>query len=130
MGGSFGYELDISKLSDEEKSEIADQVKMYHSCSSVIRNGDYYRLVSSPNRYAWEVASADRNTVLVSCCVINARVQETMIIKLRGLDENAEYHDPETGNVYSGAMLMYSGLNLTNLNLRNRDAVMIRLERI
>ena len=40
MGGSFGYELDISTLSDEEKEEIARQVKEYRACAGIIRNGD------------------------------------------------------------------------------------------
>ena len=130
MGGSFGYELDISTLSDEEKEEIARQVKEYRACAGIIRNGDYYRLISTPDVYAWETAAADRSTVLVSCCVIHTRVQQTLIVKLRGLDENAWYHDPESGNIYSGGMLMHAGLNLSALGLRDRDAVMIRLEKI
>ena len=89
-----------------------------------------YRLISTPDVYAWETAAADRSTVLVSCCVIHTRVQQTLIVKLRGLDENAWYHDPESGNIYSGGMLMHAGLNLSALGLRDRDAVMIRLEKI
>ena len=130
MGGSFGYELDISTLSNEEKEEIARQVKEYRACAGIIRNGNYYRLISTPDVYAWETAAADRSTVLVSCCVIHTRVQQTLIVKLRGLDENAWYHDPESGNIYSGGMLMHAGLNLSALRLRDRDAVMIRLEKI
>ena len=47
-----------------------------------------------------------------------------------GLDENARYRDPASGLVYTGGALMHSGLNLSLLNLRDREAVMIKLERI
>ena len=33
--------------------------------------------------------------------------------RLRGLDPKTYYQDEETGTVYSGAMLMNAGLNLT-----------------
>ena len=39
------------------------------------------------------------------------------MIKLKGLDENTYYKDEETGEIYSGALLMHAGINLTpNLN--------------
>ena len=38
---------------------------------------------------------------------------KTSSLNLKGLDENAYYKDEESGNVYSGAQLMYVGLNLS-----------------
>ena len=40
--------------------------------------------------------------------------------RLRGLDPKTYYQDEETGTVYSGAMLMNAGLNLTKRRLRRR----------
>ena len=47
MSGNFGYELDITKLSDEEKEMIKEQIKNYKEIRETIQFGDYYRL-SSP----------------------------------------------------------------------------------
>ena len=35
------------------------------------------------------------------------------ILRLKGLDEGKMYMDTETGEVYSGALLMNAGINLT-----------------
>ena len=35
------------------------------------------------------------------------------MLRLRGLDPNKMYTDTATGEVYSGALLMYAGINLT-----------------
>ena len=130
MGGSFGYELDISKLSDAEKAEIADQIRQYHEYAPIIRDGSYYRLMNTHEAGAWEIVSADGKNVLVGCVSVLVRVVNIRILKLRGLDENARYRDPASGLVYTGGALMHSGLNLSLLNLRDREAVMIKLERI
>ncbi len=130
MGGSFGYELDISRLSKEDKAEIASQVRLYHECAPIIRTGDYYRLVSSPDFYAWETVSADGEKVLFSCCVINTRVQEMRIVRLCGLEENSWYYEPAGKKYYSGGMLMHAGLNLSEYRLRDREAMMLLLEKV
>ena len=41
------------------------------------------------------------------------RAESYYIIKLRGLDENRMYRDMDTGEVYSGALLMKAGINMT-----------------
>ena len=130
MGGTFGYELDISKLSDAEKAEITDQIRQYHEFAPIIRNGSYYRLMNTHEAGAWEIVSDDGKTVLVGCVSVLVRVVNVRILKLRGLDENARYLDPASGLVYTGGALMHGGLNLSLLNLRDREAVMIKLQRV
>ena len=44
--GTFGYELDITKLTEEEKEKVKVQVQNYHKYNDLIREGDYYRLAS------------------------------------------------------------------------------------
>ncbi|MCD8021425.1 MAG: alpha-galactosidase, partial [Lachnospiraceae bacterium] len=46
LSGTFGYELDITRLSPDEKEQISGQVAMYKQYSHLIREGDYYRLES------------------------------------------------------------------------------------
>jgi alpha-galactosidase len=46
LAGTFGYELDITKLTDEERKLISRQVVLFHTYNDLIRNGDYYRIAS------------------------------------------------------------------------------------
>ena len=47
MSGVFGYEMDLSRTTAEEKEVIARQVQRYKECWDLVAEGDYYRL-SSP----------------------------------------------------------------------------------
>jgi len=47
--GCFGYELNITELSDEQKKQIADQVEFYKAWRRVFQFGVHYRL--SPYRF-------------------------------------------------------------------------------
>ena len=61
MSGTFGYELNLMKLSEEEKQEIREQIAEYKSYASIIQNGLYYRL-SNPTTEeicAWEFVHTD-----------------------------------------------------------------------
>ena len=44
MSGTFGYELNLMKLSEEEKQEIREQIEEYKRYAPIIQNGLYYRL--------------------------------------------------------------------------------------
>nr|MCR5508934.1 alpha-galactosidase [Lachnospiraceae bacterium] len=44
LAGTFGYELDITKIPEDDLNLIAGQVEMYHKYAPLVRNGDYYRL--------------------------------------------------------------------------------------
>ena len=46
MAGTFGYELNPSLLSDEEKEEIREQIKTFKKYEMLINEGTYWRLTS------------------------------------------------------------------------------------
>ncbi|MDE7361955.1 MAG: alpha-galactosidase, partial [Oscillospiraceae bacterium] len=56
MAGSFGYELDLGKLSDDEKNAVRGQISRFKKYGTLIHNGLYYRLSDpfSENIAAWE----------------------------------------------------------------------------
>ncbi len=113
--GTFGYELDPRKLSDDEKALVKKQIAEYHKYNNVIHKGDMYRLINPTDnafRCAWEFVSEDKKEALVT--VVTMRQFETpyYVLRLKGLDENKMYRDEETGEVYSGALLMKAGLNM------------------
>ncbi len=113
LWGSFGYELDPNKFTDEEKRIVKSQVKEYHKYYDVIHYGDLYRLIGPFNNSfaaAWEFVSEDKNEALFTYVTISKPEDHTIFIKLKGLDPDKYYIDEETDEVYSGALLMNAGL--------------------
>lgn len=44
MSGNFGYELDLTRLSDAEKKQVHEQVAFYKRIRPLIQFGDFYRV--------------------------------------------------------------------------------------
>lgn len=117
LWGSFGYELDPDKLTQEEKEEIKAQVELYHRYYNVIHYGDLYRLITpfeNEFKVAWEHVSEDKNEALVTVVQIKKAYEQFFMLRLKGLDTEKVYVDQESGKKYSGAYLMNAGLNLTH----------------
>lgn len=116
LWGSFGYELDPDKLTEDEKNEIKAQIALYHRYYDVIHYGDLYRLITpfeNEYRVAWEHVSEDKNEALVTVIQMRHPYDEFFMLRLKGLDPAKVYTDQESGKKYSGAYLMNAGLNLT-----------------
>ena len=118
MSGTFGYELNLMKLSEEEKQEIREQIAEYKSYAPIIQNGLYYRL-SNPTTEeicAWEFVHTDekeQSKVLLNIVmqVIHGNMTVNSV-KLQGLEETAVYREEKSGKRYTGAALMYGGMPL------------------
>lgn len=115
MAGSFGYEFDLTKLDDEEKEQIRKDIRTYKKYAPLIVNGDYYRL-SNPYQdeiCAWSFVSDKKDACLVS--TVQLQIEGNMkpiYVKLRGLQDHAEYRNAETGEIYSSDVLMEIGYPL------------------
>ncbi|WP_368236182.1 alpha-galactosidase [Clostridium perfringens] len=118
MAGNFGYELDITKLSDEEKEELKEQISLYKEIRETVQFGTLYRLKSpfNSNEVAWMTISEDKNEVVVSyvrqCALVNENFRN---LKLTALDKDSEYEIIGEDIVLSGDELMYIGLNIPEL---------------
>jgi alpha-galactosidase len=115
MAGSFGYELDLNKVSDEEKEEVKLDIQRFKKYGTIIHNGDYYRLSNAmkDNYSVWEFVSKDKSSALVQGMIYQARSNALRYnIKLRGLDENKKYLLNGTDKVYTGKALMCGGILL------------------
>lgn len=111
--GVFGYELDITKMSDTELAEIKKQVETDKKLRTLIRTGDFYRILSpyETNYCSWEMVSKDKKEVFFySSKILSVANSQDIRIKLKGLDAEAEYVDIETGKIYGGDELMYYGV--------------------
>lgn len=137
MAGAFGYELDLTKLSDEEKDLIKTQVSDYHRYYDVINRGDLYRLIMPDDNYngkqgkcaAWQYVSENKDETLVTFVVIRASIKPIYFLKLQGLEANARYKDEESGKIYFGDTLMNAGLNLTR-KYSDGESVLIHLTKL
>lgn len=95
LSGTFGYELDITKLAPEERVMIPRQVALYKKYGDLVRNGDYSRIASysENNEYdCWASISKDKTKALVTFVqVLNHPNYKTRFIKIKGLKDDAKY---------------------------------------
>lgn len=115
MAGTFGYELDPEKLTEEEKDEIRVQVKNYHQYAPLIQDGLYYRLTNpfESEVGAWEFISEDASEVLLNAVMLEIHGNMTVnYVKLKGLESGKVYQDQESGKVYPADALMQVGIPL------------------
>lgn len=115
MAGTFGYELDLEKLSGEEKQEIRCQIREYKKYASLIQNGLYYRLTNpfAQGVGAWEFVSEDASELLVSAVMLEVHGNMTVnYIRLKGLGENCLYQEQKSGRIYASDALMETGIPL------------------
>ena len=113
LWGTFGYELDPRKLTEEQRELVKKQIAKYHDTYWLIRNGDLYRLVSpfaNPYRAVWEIVEEDKSRAMVTIVTMRRELVPHTIIKLKGLDPKRLYKNDRTGEVLSGALLMNAGI--------------------
>ena len=113
MSGTFGYELNLGHLTEEEKDAVRQQIRTFRKHEKLIQQGRYYRL-SNPYEdalVAWEFISKDQTEVLMSA--VAQEVHGYMLIpyvKFRGLKRGCMYQDQATGKVYPADALIDMGL--------------------
>lgn len=113
MSAVFGYELDLTKLSPEEKKQVKEQIISYQTIRPVIQYGHYYRLASpfEENIVAWMFVSPKQDEAIVFLGRILASAQPTFHeVYLLGLDDEALYQEQTSKRLFSGAELMTVGL--------------------
>ena len=114
--GTFGYELDLAKLSEEEKEAAKRHIREYKEMELLVLNGDYYRLTNPYRNHEyvlWQFVSKDkRETVVNGVMLRNESNPHIHLVYLEGLLPDQHYRDAETGAVYTGAALMYAGVPL------------------
>lgn len=113
LAGTFGYELDITKIPQEERLTITEQIKLYHKYNDMVREGDYYRIASFRENHThdcWQVVGKDKREALVTYVQVMGEANcHSRRIFLQGLLPQARYCLEETGREYTGEMLMHGG---------------------
>lgn len=112
MAGTFGYELDVNKMSLEEKESVKAQIAEFKKYYDLIQDGRYYRLTDPEHNdgcHAWEFAAKDGSQALV--CAVALQIHpngSARILKVKGLKADAVYE--MNGTQYVGAVLMEAGI--------------------
>ena len=113
MSGAFGYEMDLGKCPEAEKSLIKEQISTFKRHWQLIQEGDYYRLTDpfqAPDCTAWQYVSQDQRQSLVSLVTGSARASLPFrTLRLKGLDPARKYRVNGGEALYGGDQLLYGG---------------------
>ena len=111
--GTFGYELDLNKLSEEQQEIVKKQTAFMKEYRKLLQFGTFYRLVSpfDSNITCWMVVSGDKKEAIVGWYRILSHVNMPYTrVKLYGLNPDFCYEEQSTKNKYFGDELMNIGL--------------------
>ena len=119
MVGTFGYELDVTRISDSDKAEIKEQIEEFNKYNPLVRTGDYYRIgdpFANDLFDAWEFVAKDKSEALLEYVQV---LKEPSVfeqrIRLKGLDKSKTYRHEQSGKLFSGAFLMNNGFHIPNM---------------
>ena len=120
MSGTFGYELDLNIVSEEEKEEVKKHIALCKKYWDLTHEGNYYRL-SNPmelSEYAaWGFVSEDKSEALLNVVTLETHGNAPVcFLRLKGIDADAVYVEQETGKEYTGSALLNAGLPLPRPN--------------
>ncbi|WP_168119819.1 alpha-galactosidase [Paenibacillus sp. HB172176] len=119
LSGNFGYELDLTTFTPEEKELARKQIALYKEVRPLVQQGDFYRLLSpfEGNDTAWMFVSKNRSEAFIFYATVlqepNAPLGK---FRLQGLDPQRDYvlqgeaAEVEEQSVFGGDELMYAGL--------------------
>lgn len=132
MSGNFGYELDVTKFSSEERSKIKEQVSLYKSIRKLVQFGELYRIQSpfEGNYTSFLYVSEDKKEAVLFINKIMIVPNRALFrIRLEGLKAEYNYRLDSSEVVLSGAQLMNYGINEPNeLGWGDFNGKMIKLK--
>lgn len=116
--GAFGYELDLSLLSDEEKQQAKQQIVQYRQREKLLLEGDLFRL-SNPfesNHFCQIVVSKDKTSAYAAgVCFRHTANGKEQFLRIHGLAEDKTYFIAQLNVAATGMALKSIGLPLPNL---------------
>lgn len=126
--GPLGYELDLGKLSTEEKNQIKNWIRWYKENRKLLVNGTFDQLLKfdpSQNTYAWSVSNSNKQ--IVGFYRKLARPDETLdqYLPLKHLNDQQKYQI-NSDQLVSGRVLQKFGLREPyQFNASNPDTAQI-----
>jgi alpha-galactosidase len=133
MAGAFGYELDITRLSAEEREAARAQIAFWKDVRRLVQFGDFHRLASpyEGDEGAWMYVDREKSEAFVVYVRIRAEPNPPVsVLHLAGLDPDSDYHvatgfadglalsrvkPGERGKARGGDELMHAGIAVPRL---------------
>ncbi|MDO7907267.1 alpha-galactosidase [Paenibacillus sp. JX-17] len=134
MSGNFGYELDLTHFTEDERQIVRDQVSLYKEIRGLVQFGTFHRLVSpfegQGREAAWMFVAADESEAIVFYFRVLAEPNSPLRrLKLKGLDPQADYSIEGAEGIRGGDALMYGGISV-GLPLGDYHSEFYRLKRV
>lgn len=114
--GTFGYELDVNNISNEEKNIVKEQIDFFKKNKSLIQKGNFYRIMNpfEGNETSWMVVAEDKSKAIVGYYQVLSKPNDGYKrIKLKGLDPGKLYSIEGREESYYGDELMNVGILLS-----------------
>lgn len=111
--GTFGYELDLNRLTPGETEEVKAQIRFMKQYRDILQYGTFYRLKSpfEGNEAAWMSVGEGQKTALIGWYrILNVVNDRYTRLRLEGLNPDYLYRNSVTGICHYGDELMYAGL--------------------
>lgn len=109
---NLGYELDLTKCTEDEKEAIRRQTEEHKEERSRLLDGTFFRHnVPNGNYVMWSVVTEDECLAVVFQKFFNPLCSHGRF-RLLGLSPDADYIDIKTGETYGGDELMQIGVTV------------------
>ena len=118
--GAFGYELDLSKMNEEEYAMIKEQTELYRRNEDLILSGDMYRLINPFEGNNFGMAVLNKEKTRGMACFFQKLASQGLTVnrfKIMGLDPEKTYKisglDYEL--VAEGSIFMNMGIQINKI---------------
>ncbi|HEY5560495.1 MAG TPA: alpha-galactosidase [Clostridiaceae bacterium] len=119
MSGNFGYEMDLTKFTVEEKQLAKKQIEQYKEIRHIVQFGDFYRLLSpfEGNETAWLLVTTDKKEAFAAYFKVLAEPNTiSRRIKFQGLNPDFTYKVQGLDMIVGGDELMNIGIDIGKLS--------------
>ncbi|MBE7212966.1 MAG: alpha-galactosidase, partial [Gluconacetobacter diazotrophicus] len=114
LSGVFGYELDPTQLTADEREEVRAQVALCKELRALVQTGDFYRLCDpfrDGGEAGWMVVDGPRREAVCFYFRVLAEANAPRRrLRLRGLDPQRDYRLVGSDERFGGDLLMFAGL--------------------
>lgn len=113
MSGNLGYELDLTQLSIEERTDVMSQIEFYKEHRRLIQFGNFYRILSpfdGKQKTSWIFVDDLKEQAMFMYFQITDKANKPVTrLKMTGLDSSKDYR-LDDGRVIGGDELMFRGI--------------------
>jgi len=112
--GANGYELDTTKLTDDELALIPGQIAAYHADEDLVLRGDVYRTLNprpGSNHFGMMLVAKDKQKGKLTVMKLQEDFNApTLRLYPQGLDPNTAYYCPELDKTMQGSSWLNFGI--------------------